>query len=394
MAEVETVIQETTEVKLPKVASLGHIKTVQGIPEIKTETTEEATIENKVEVANPENKNQEGQEEKKETTATTETTTTNISEEQRKAFLKEMFGDENFDVEAAKEKLKPTPAEPTEEEKKKVQSEKELRLLKLFVEQGGTPEQYNEIKNIANGDKVELSKKKALAELMSNGFSEAEANEMMKQEFYQIELDNIEQDFENETDEEFEARKKSYQKRVEYGAKKLERYSSYEQTQAAGILKSLSEAIESKDLEAKEEAAISSNVDELLSKLPRKQTIELGKYNDVQLAPVEHEVSEDSIKQVQEILKDPAKRNNFFNNQDGTLNLPKLTEVLLNHIERNRAIKNALLEGQTRMTAEFRKTFPATTAYELGVGGSPHKNTGKGAATKIGEPKRVSPQYN
>jgi hypothetical protein len=394
MAEVETAIQETTEVKLPKVASLGHIKTVQGIPEIKSETTEEATIENKVEAANPENKNQEGQEEKKETTATAETTTTNISEEQRKAFLKEMFGDENFDVEAAKEKLKPTQAEPTEEEKKKVQSEKELRLLKLFVEQGGTPEQYNEIKNIANGDKVELSKKKALTELMSNGFSEAEANEMMKQEFYQIELDNIEQDFENETDEEFEARKKALQKKIEYGAKKLERYSSYEQKQAAEILKGLSEAIESKDLEAKEEAAISSNVDELLSKLPRKQTIELGKYNDVQLAPVEHEVSEDSIKQVQDILKDPAKRNNFFNNQDGTLNLPKLTEVLLNHIERNRAIKNALLEGQTRMTAEFRKTFPATTAYELGVGGSPHKNTGKGVATKIGEPKRVSPQYN
>lgn len=390
MAEVETAIQGTAEAKQPKVASLGHIKTVQGIPEIKAETTDNTpVIENKVESENPENKNQE---EKKETTATTETT--NISEEQRKAFLKEMFGDENFDVEAAKEKLKPTPAEPTEEEKKKVQSEKELRLLKLFVEQGGTPEQYNEIKNIANGDKVELSKKKALAELMSNGFSEAEAQEMMKQEFYQIELDNIEQDFENETEEEFEARKKALQKKVDYGAKKLERYSSYEQTQAAGILKSLSDAIESKDLEAKEEAAISSNVDELLSKLPRKQTIELGKYNDVQLAPVEHEVSEDSIKQVQDILKDPAKRNNFFNNTDGTLNLPKLTEVLLNHIERNRAIKNALLEGQTRMTAEFRKTFPATTPYELGVGGSPQKNTGKGAPTKIGEPKRVSPQYN
>lgn len=393
MSEVETAIQETTEVKLPKVASLGHIKTVQGIPEIKAETTEESTIENKVEDKTPESKNQE---ETKETTTTPETTTTNISEEQRKAFLKEMFGDENFDVEAAKEKLKPTPAEPTEteEEKKKVQSEKELRLLKLFVEQGGTPEQYNEIKNIANGDKVELSKKKALAELMSNGFSEAEAQEMMKQEFYQIELDNIEQDFENETDEEFEARKKAYQKRVEYGAKKLERYSSYEQQQAAGILKSLSDEIESSDLEAKEEAEISSKVDEMLSKWPRKLTIEIGKNNDTVMSPVEHEVLEGSIQKVADILKDPAKRNNFFNNQDGTLNLPKLTEVLLSYFERNDLAKNALLEGQTRMTAEFRKTFPATTAYELGVGGSPHKNTGKGAATKIGEPKRVSPQYN
>jgi len=391
MAETGTPTQEEQEIKQPKAMSLGHIKSMPIVPnevEVETENGDDAKeVKNKAIGAEVE-KDKPGEIEggKKEDKV--------ISEEQRKVFLKELFGDENVDIEAIKEKLKPAPVEPTEEEKKKAQTERELRLLKLFTERGGTPEQYNEIKSIANGDKVELSKKKALTELMTAGFSESEAKEMMKNEFYQLELDNLEQDFDNETEEEFEARKKALQKKVEYGAKKLERYSSYEQQQAAGILKGLSDAIESKDLEAKEEAAISSNVDELLSKLPRKQTIELGKYNDVELTPVEHEVSEDSIKQVQEILKDPAKRNNFFNNQDGTLNLPKLTEVLLNHIERGRMVKNALLEGQTRMTAEFRKTFPATTAYELGVGGSPRKNTGNGAATKVGEPKRVSPQYN
>ena len=308
--------------------------------------------------------------------------------------MNELFGDENVDVEAIKEKLKPTPPEPSEEEKKKAKSEKELKALKLWIEKGRTTEEFNELKNIAFGDKIELSKKKALTEFISAGFTEKEANDMLKNQFYQIELDNIEQDFENETEEEFEARKKELQKKVEYGTKKLESYSSYEQIQAASILKGLEDAVESADLEVKEEAAISSNVDELLSKLPRKQTIELGKYNDVDLAPVEHEVSEDSIKQVSDILKDPAKRNNYFLNQDGTLNLPKLTEVLLNHIERNRAIKNALLEGQTRMTAEIRKTFPATSPYELGIGGAPQKNNQKGAVTSAGKPQRVSPQYN
>lgn len=381
MAEIETEVLEDTKKEPVKVASMGKVQRVSQTIQSKTETQKEAP--------------------KEETTADIAQAQTgepaqqsSLSEEQRKSFLKELFGDENVDVEAIKEKLKLTAPEPTEEEKKKAKSEKEIRALKLFVEQGGTPEQFNELKSIATGDKIELSKKKALTEFISAGFTEKEANEMLRNQFYQIELDNIEQDFDNETEEEFEARKKELQKKVEYGTKKLESYSSYEQTQAASILKGLEDAVESADLEAKEEAVISSNVDELLSKLPRKQTIELGKYNDVDLAPVEHEVSEDSIKQVSEILKDPAKRNNYFNNQDGTLNLPKLTEVLLNHIERNRAIKNALLEGQTRMTAEIRKTFPATSPYELGIGGAPQKNNQKGAVTSAGKPQRVSPQYN
>lgn len=380
VAEVKE--QENKTAQAAKAVSLGKPQQVQGAP-----VPENISDENRNEkVVDEKNKN--GEEVK-----TKDEQKISISEEQRKAFLKEMFGDENFDVEAAKEKLKPAAPEPTEEEKKKAQSENEIRLLKLWVDNGGTPEQYNELKNIATGDKVELSKKKAIGELMAEGFSKEEAEAMMKQEFYQIELDNIEQN-DDETDEEFESRKKALKKKVDYGAKKLERYSSYEQKQAADILKGLSSAIESKDLEVKKEATISAKVDEMLSKLPRKQTIELGKHNDVEIAPVEHEVSEDSIKQVAAILKDPAKRNNYFKNQDGTLNLPLLTEVLLSHIERKDLAKNALLVGQTRMTNEFRKTFPATSAYELGVGGAPHKNTGKGTAVKTGEVRRVSPQYN
>ena len=384
VAEVKE--QENKTVQSTKVASLGKVDRVSfSVPnkeDISDTPIENKTVDKKVS-------------DKTEGTASSDKDDTkdSFTEEQRKALLKELFGDENFDVEAAKEKLKPAAPEPTEEEKKKAQSENEIRLLKLWVDNGGTPEQYNELKNIATGDKVELSKKKAIGELMAEGFTKEEAEAMMKQEFYQIELDNIEQN-DDETDEEFESRKKALQKKVEYGAKKLERYSSYEQKQAADILKGLSTAIESKDLEAKKEAAISSNVDELLSKYPRKQTIELGKNNEVAIAPVEHEVSEESIKQVAAILKDPAKRNNYFKNQDGSLNLQKLTETLLNSIEYNRAVKNALLEGQTRMTAEFRKTFPASNPYELGIGGAIRKNTGKGSVASSGKPQRVSPQHN
>ena len=317
-----------------------------------------------------------------------------FTEDQRKTFLKEMFGDENVDIEALKEKLKPAPAEPTEEEKKKAHSEKELRLLKLFVDNGGTPDQFNEIKSMATADSTEFSKKEATAELIASGFTEKEAASIIKERYYQIELENIEQDFDNETDEEFEERKKSLQKRVDYGTKKLASHSAYKQQQAVNALKGLEQLIESEELQVKEEATISSNVDELLSKMSRKQTIELGKYNDVPLASVDHEVSEDSIKQVADILKDPAKRNNFFKNQDGSLNLPKLTEVLLNNFELKRAVKGALLEGQSRMTAEIRKTFPAVSPYELGIGGTPQKNHFKGVVASTGKVERLRPQHN
>lgn len=384
MAETEVAVKEETKSQPSKVASLGKVDRVSFSLK-KEEDVADATVEDK-KVEKVENKS---------TQAATEIESEKdlFTDEQRKALLKELFGDENTDIEAIKEKLKPAPTEPTEEEKKKAQSENEIRILKLWVENGGTPEQYNEIKNIANGDKVELSKKKALSELIAEGFSKDEANEMMKSEFYQIELDNIEQN-DDETDEEFEARKKALQKKVDYGAKKLERYSSYEQKQAEEILKGLSTAIESKDLEAKKEASISSNVDELLSKLPRKQTIELGKNNEVVIAPVEHEVSEDSIKQVADILKDPAKRNNYFKNQDGSLNLQKFAEILLKNIEYDRVTKNALLEGQTRSYNEIRKTFPASSPYEIGIGGAIRKNTGKGSVASSGKPQRVSPQHN
>lgn len=383
-----------TEVLEPKVvASAGKPERVNsGSNNTLTSKVENVVDENATEKI--ESKANENAEAKIETTATPETKeAVTFTDEQKKEFLKSIFG-EDVDENTIKEKLKPTPTEPTDEDKKKAKSEKEIKLLQTFVEKGGTPEQFNEIKNIANADALEFSKGEVKAELISAGFTEKEAEAIIKERYYQIELENIEQDFDNETEEEFEARKKFLQKKVELGTKKLASHSIYKQQQAASALKGLEELVESEELQAKEEAAISSNVDELFSKLPRKQTIELGKYNDVQLSPVEHEVSEDSIKQVADILKDTAKRNNFFKNQDGTLNLPKLAEVLLNYTERDRIAKNALLEGQTRQYNEIRKTFPATTPYELGVGGAPQKNNQKGAVASAGKPQRVSPQYN
>lgn len=318
-----------------------------------------------------------------------------FTDEQKSEFLKTMFG-EGVDVDTIKEKLKPVTSEPTAEDKKREKSEKELRILKIFVDNGGTPEDYAKIKTLATEDKKELSKREILSELKAEGFSEQEAQDMLNHKYFQIDLDNITQDFDNdETDEAFKERKAKLKKQVEYGAKKLENHSSYKQVQAKGILKGLEDAVASEELRAKDEATLSSNVDETLKSYNRKQTYELGKSHDQEIAPIDHEVSEESIAKTAALLKDTARREQFFNNKDGTLNLPILTDFLIKNFEYERAIKGGFLEGQSRQVAEFQKTFPARTPYELNLGGAPSKNINvKGAPVKSGKPQRVSPQYN
>lgn len=318
-----------------------------------------------------------------------------LSDDQRKAFLQEMFGEENADVEKIKEKLKPVEVLPTDEQKKKAEADKELRLVELFIKNGGTLDQFNQIKSIANADVKELSKKDAIQEYVAAGFSEDEAKDIVKVRYFQNELDNIEQDVDNdESDEDFAKRKATLQKKIEFGSKKLETKSSHKIQQAGEVLKSLQQAYDSEILQQQAEAKNSSNVDELLTKMPRKVTYELGKINDQEIPPIEHEVSDESIKQVAEILKDPAKRNNIFNNEDGTLNLSKISQLLINNFEYERSLKNAYLEGGSRQVAIFEKTFPARSAYELGVGGTLVKNTDNGTVTQRGKRQVVSPTIN
>lgn len=399
MAETANQVEE----KIAPAASLGKVERINTIfkepqeEEIAEEENEEGTTTETKDKTAEENKQAEAG-----ATATTAAATADegskeieFTEEQKAAFFKKMGieykGEEDF--EAIKEKLKPTEAQPSEEDKKKAISAAELKQAELFIKNGGTLEQFNTIKSIANADPKEFSKKAAILELTDAGFTEEEAKDIAKERYYQIELDAIEQEV-DETDEEFAARKAKLQKKIDFGTKKIQTKSSYLQKQAGDVIKGLQEAIEAEELQGKTEATFLSNVDKTLSTIPRKQTFELGKVNDQDIAPILHEVSDESLAKVAELLKDPAKRNQFFYNQDNTLNITNLTPLLLNHFEINRAIKGALLEGQTRQVAIFEKTFPSKTAFELGVGGSQTKTLQKGKVASSGKPQAVRPTYN
>lgn len=385
---------ENTEIEQPKAVSVGKVQRAEMNPVSQAITPE---IEGNKNVAPPQNTIDENKDVSQANAAATTTPEPEVelTEEQQKAFFKklgiEYKGSEDF--EALKNKLQPKPAEPTDEEKKAAITAEEMKMAELFVKNGGTLEQFNTIKKIANDDPAEFSKKSAIIELVEAGFTEEEAKNIAKEMYYQIELDNIEQD-EEESDDDFERRKKLLEKKVGFGSKKLNSQASTIQQQAAEVLKGLQDAIKSDELRRNEEVTFLSNVDKTLQSIPRKQTYELGKVNDMDLPPIQHEVSEDSIKAAEEILKDPAKRNNFFYNKDNSLNLTNIAPLLVNHFEQTRSIKGALLEGQSRQVDEFRKVFPAQSAHDLGVNGSQPKNNQKGAAVSRGKKQVVSPSYN
>lgn len=283
-----------------------------------------------------------------------------------------------------------TQAAPTEEELKEKEKAFEKRMLDRFIEKGGTAEQYVALKAVATAKVDELSQSELTRELKEQGFTDDEIPEIIKQRYFQNALDNIEIG-EDETVEEFEARKAKLEKLVKYGAKKLANRSSYLKSQAEQLLNSQKAELESEDAEKQEEIKFSTQVDAYFKELPRKTSIELGEVAEgLQVDPIEYDLQEDAIKQASKILKDPQKLKQLLFNQDGSPNLKNLADLLVSNYIAKDAQKKVYATALTRNTRAFRQIFPAQTASELGVNGSTQKNNqGKGPATGYGKPQLV-----
>jgi len=318
----------------------------------------------------------------------TETTAPDIKDAITDEKVKEYFKSLGIDYESAeklKEKLNHKPEDPiTEEQKAEIIKAKEKRLVDKFVSGGGTVEQYVAIKSVAEANVSELSLSNLKIELKTAGFTDEQATEIIKERYFQIADEELEQ-FSDETDREYAKRKK------EFGAKKLENHSLHTKKQAEQILADLNGVIDSEDLQKQAEADISSKIDEGFKSLPRKLTFEIGDINGKAIPPVEYEVSESDIAEVQSMLKDTSKRNKLLYNQDGSLNLTNLTNVYTRNKYLESAIKAAYHEGGSRQKAEIEKIFPSKTGYALGVGGSPSKPTGeKPKVAGFGKTQKIS----
>ena len=293
-------------------------------------------------------------------------------------------------IEGLKEKLKPAAAatELTAEQKAAEEAALDKRMLDVFIANGGTAEAYVAFKQIANSDLTELSASELRREMKGKGFSPEEIEEMIKERYYQVKIDELVRDEENETEEEFEARKAKLQKKLTYGTEKLNARGSYLQKQAKDSLNTILESIKVEDLLKQKEAEFSSKVDEKAKLLPRKLTFQLGKVNDQEIAPIDYDVNETDIVEVVDTLKDPAKRNKFFYNEDRSLNLDNIADVMLRNKVLESAIKAVYLEGGDRQVAVFEKLFPGRTAKDIGVGGATggSANGRKGVIKSAGSP--------
>lgn len=313
-----------------------------------------------------------------------------FTEEQKTAFFKtlgiEYKGDES--LEEVKQKLNyKAPVEQTEEEKKAILLAEEKEILDLFISGGGTPEQFVSIKNVMNADLKELSRSEKLAELTAAGFDKDEAEDILKERYYQNQLDGLEFDDDGiETKEEFELRKAKLEKKVAFFNSKLENSAAHAKTQAEQVYNNFKQLISDKKLQTQKEVEHAANAEAFLKTLPRKQTFELGQLNGQPLAPVHIDVPESDISEVAEFIKSPAKIKQFLFNEDGSFNLANITDAFLSRQTKTTIARNSLLEGQTRQVNIFRQQFPHTTASSVGIGGAPQKNGNeKGKLASMGK---------
>ena len=313
-----------------------------------------------------------------------------LNDAQIKAIMKQQLGDDwDGDINAAKEKLKKTAPELYAEEKARQAAAQEKTILALYVEAGGTAQQFYQLKQIKEADLTMFGVEELKLNLKNKGFDETEIAEILTERYYQINPDELTQD-ENETDEEFEKRKGIVAKKAAYGKEKFENLGKATKAKAEAFFDDLNDIIKSKDLQAKKDEAFTAEVDAISKNLPRKMTLELGKLDNVDLSPVQVDVPDEVITEVTNILKDKEKRKQLLFKEDGTLNSEKLLNLLVREKMLEKAARDSFFVGETKATDEFEKRFPIRNPHAIGVGGgtSPARNNGSKVAG-FGSPQRV-----
>lgn len=312
-----------------------------------------------------------------------------ITDEKVKAYLEEkgikFDGTTDSLAELIKNANAPQKKELTAEEKKAADEALEKRVIARYIENQGKIEDYVALKQLADADAKELSISELRRELKDAKFSDDQINAIIKERYYQVDDTELEQLSE-------ETERQLLQKKKEYGSKKLESRSSYLKQKAESVLKELRDAIVAEDLLRQKEEEFSSKVDENLSKLPRKITFQLGDLEGQTIPPIDFDVTDADLADITETLKDPAKRKQFFFNEDNTLNITNIAQIMARNKILEAAVKASYFEGGNRTISKLKETFPAH-AHELGIGGPASKPNGtKGKFASAGKPVVAKPQ--
>lgn len=325
------------------------------------------------------------------------TLSTTLGESSIKEILKAKGIEFDGNLDALKEKLKPAAAiktaEEIEKEKTDADAAMEIRMVKFYLENGGTAEQFAALKAVANSDLKSLSVNTIKKEMKDEGFNDEQIEAILKERYYQLNPDELKMEADEE-EPDFQKRKESLTKKVTYGSKKLENHAAPIKRQAEQALNDLRTAIKNLDLQKQDELQISSKVEEIGKTLPRKMTFDLGEVNGKKIDPIDYVVTEADIAEVVGTLKDSAKRKQLLFNEDDSLNLSALADMKLRNKILETALKAVYLESGNRQVAAFEKVFPGF-AQQLGVGGNGKGNTGKaGHIVSAGQPTPMTVKTN
>jgi len=381
------------EVQSPKIESVGatkRVNTTQSQPVV-VEEVKDVPANTEIELKPDIDTDMEAQTEKPEAVAIEEKQTTEVKQESEQKQVTEQKPLTREEIKALYEKEFPTEANLTDEQRSQKELETEKRMLDLYVAKGGKIDDFLIIKQTAQRDLADLSKAELTRELKEKGFNDDQIKAIQVERYYQINPDELEQD-DDESDEEYEARKELIKKKVEFGTEKLNNRSLHLKTKAQQILDNLKAGISQQDLEKQAEVEFIAKIDEASKALPRKLNLQLGKLNNEDLGSVEIDVPENDISEISAMLKDSAKRNQILYNEDGSYNVARITDLLLKERMLEKATREGLLEGQTRQVRIFEKTFPIRNPHALGIGGSQstNPNAAKGKVAAFGKPQRMT----
>jgi hypothetical protein len=282
---------------------------------------------------------------------------TGLTEDQ----LKEYFKSQGIDyegVEKLKAKLAPQ-VQLTDEQKKQAELELEKKLFDLHTKRGGNLEQYAAFKAVAQSDVKTLGIDKIKRDLVADGFTADQADGIIKKMHFEVSDEDL-------AAIEDESERKLIEKERAFGLKKLTARGGFIQNTAKSYLDSLTKELQDLDAEKVKMELHTSKVEDAIKNFQRKQTLQLGKVDDQEIAPVDYDVPDEVLTEVKEILSDRAALESKLYNKEGDLNLEFLIPHLINSVSRDKAVRHAYITSADRQVAIFEKVFPSKSAPALG----------------------------
>lgn len=305
-----------------------------------------------------------------------------VNEDAIKEYFKKQ-GIEYGGVDDLKKKLtaKEAAADLTDEQKKAAATAKEQRLLALHIGRGGTIEQFTSFQKQSTMEPGELGKLKLALDLKNAGFPEEKITSVIKK----MHLDVSDEELAELSPED----QAEIKKEREFGLSKLNSRGSIFKKMAADYLVDLERQATDEDTNKATKKQHASNVEAAFTAYQRKQKLEFGKVDDLEVPPVEFDIPETVISSVKDSIKDKAKWESQIYNKDGSVNLDYILPHLIKSEAYSIAAKTALLEGETRGAEKALKGFSPKPPALGGTNGGEQGR--KGQLTAAGAPVRGNP---